>query len=250
MSVIRYTYMTLRGTTEELLEMLRVLRGYKENNRECQFDSLRISPGIDTETMEITQISTDDEIVDFFSRPKLKIEVDAEGPYGVGDVSESELFEKMAQAAPGAEFAGIIKSRDTGGQECYRGELKKGKLNLYSTVVDNADFPLLYVNAMKKIFSYEKFCKWFCINQDEFDENDFLEFVNEALIDDTFPVMDYDTFLKYCESSNIERKQYNKVISKVRRLPFTDYDDFEKSFLENKKNADYHKCYVVRKKKQ
>lgn len=80
--------------------------------------------------MGVRADSTRDEIKKFILSSRVKIHAEAEGPYGSGSISESDLFTKLAEAAPKAGFTGTIKSSGTGRQECYRGELKKGKLHL------------------------------------------------------------------------------------------------------------------------
>ena len=82
------------------------------------------------------------------------------------------------------------------------------------------------INFQKKVLPHSEFCSLFKVDEDEFDEDCYYDFIFEAVADAGFPEIDYDEFLDYCDSSDINETEYKKSIEIVRGKKIIGMDDF------------------------
>jgi hypothetical protein len=139
----------MRGSNDEVLEMLKVLRRYETekheqyvNSHDCEYiEGVRIggarddsdSSGYDLEEM------SDDELIEFIEENGCEIYADASGPWGrFSFLDEIGLFIDMADTAPNAEFEGSISGFNTGGDQDAEFKLVDGLLHCrYAIPGDN-----------------------------------------------------------------------------------------------------------------
>ena len=131
------TGMTLRGTREELLAMLKVLKSYATEKhdqyvkeRNCAYlMSVFLARHQSAGLGQRIDMMTDEDMLDLIDECKNVIEVDASGPYGIfGFLSEVRLFLDLAEAAPHATFEGGMGGFNPGGDQVAAYELKDGLL--------------------------------------------------------------------------------------------------------------------------
>ncbi len=164
------TVITVKGTTEELFNILKRLVDYtdkssgkpylgsvdvsnKDNQKVLHFTDLRLTVP-SNEEIEKAAISLDG-----------AMEIVAAGPYGrFGILEEVPLLEDLAEAAPHCTFVGEIEGFNAGGDQEEKGELKNGRLHLYYMLPhDDED--------------------WDDDDDDNFDEEDEIEWDEEAIYD-------------------------------------------------------------------
>lgn len=128
------TEILMKGTDEELLNMIKVLKRYEtdmynqyKEKRDCEYImSVRINGDKSLESL------SDDDLKDVVQNSQRTVKVTAEGPYGVfGLLEEVCLFEDMAVAAPNAYFNGLMFGFNAGGEQAKRGEMENECLHLY-----------------------------------------------------------------------------------------------------------------------
>ena len=131
------TGVTLRGTREELLAMLKVLKSYATEKHEqyakernCAYlNSVYLARYQSAGLGQRINDMTDEDMLNLIDTCKNVIDVDASGPYGrFGFLSEVDLFREMAEAAPTASFEGGMGGFSTGGDQAAAYELKDGLL--------------------------------------------------------------------------------------------------------------------------
>lgn len=118
------TSIIVKGTQEECLKVLKVLR-YYTNERQKQYD----------ESSDCWYLLGDFELPEevlksFWKSGTMKL--DLGGPYGVWNgplFDEVDLFEKIADAVPTCYFCGRISGWDAGGDQSIGAEFKDGKLH-------------------------------------------------------------------------------------------------------------------------
>ena len=238
MSADLNTCISMQGTAEELLSMLHVLRVFETDNVAqyfCHHDCSYIEDvTISTSGGKCINLkdSADEELASFVSGRKKKLQIQADGPWGIfyelGDVG---LFEALADSAPTARFIGSINGFVTGARVSLTADFRDGKLYLSEFTMPNEVLPQLYTEDVEKRLPLAKFCRIFKIDRDEFDSDDY-----EALIDEEgFPDdIDFDTFTDLCECSEIDEEQYDAAIEKVVALGIIDYDTFCDSIDEDR----------------
>ena len=138
------TTITLKGTKEELMAMVNVLKTYAteksqryNDNHDCAYlEYVEVSDNNEDEmdVIDLTFMDDDDldELNEMLDNPEKTIYVYAPGPYGIfGLLEEVPLFEDMAEVAPNASFDGTMSGFNTGGAQKLKGVLEKGLLHLY-----------------------------------------------------------------------------------------------------------------------
>lgn len=232
------TEITMQGTAEELLSMLRVLRIF-ETDKAAQYSCRHDCAYINDVTISTSggkrinlKDSADEDLASFVSGIKKELQIQADGPWGAYyEPGEVGLFEALADSAPTARFSGCIDGFDPGAKFRHTANLKDGKLYLSDFTMENEEPDQLYIQDVKKRLPLAKFCKIFKIDTDEFDSDGY-----EALIDEEgFPDdIDFDTFTDLCECSEIDEEQYEAAIEKVVALGIVDYDTFCDSIDEDR----------------
>lgn len=122
MSADLNTEITLEGNKKELLAFIKVLRVFErdrlkqyEDGEGCAYiESVELDNGLDNVSLEDLTLK---EIREFISDcEENSIQVECSGPYGkFGKLSETGLFEALADAAPKASFDGQMTGFTSGG---------------------------------------------------------------------------------------------------------------------------------------
>ena len=167
-----YINITAKGSQEELLAILDVLRIYETRNHE-RYESKKDCAYICSVRVNGQEFKdlADEEWARLLEEADGVLEIQAEGPYGELEsrprIYGFGLFEAMADAVPGAWFEGVNDSVGGHMEGCYHAELKEGKLYLSEYYIDNDDlpFPEDYADDFQKKVSYGVFCKLFNLDE-------------------------------------------------------------------------------------
>lgn len=249
MSADLNTYISMQGTAEALLSMLRVLRVFETGNavqysdrHDCaHIDMVTIKGASGRKNIRLEDV-TDEELSVLVSGVKKGLRVEAGGPWGnfceLGDVG---LFEALADSAPTARFSGSINGFVTGARVALAADFRDGKLYLSEFTMPYEAFPELYVEDVKNRLTLSMFCEIFKVNADEFDSDDYEAFIGNLMEEEqSFPDdIDFDTFIDFCECSEIDEEEYDAAIKNVAALGVVDYDTFCDSIEEDHYSVKY-----------
>ena len=250
MSADLNTSITVKGNEEELLAILKILSMFENENCEryrtkhdCAYFDCVYANG-----KRIKDLS-DEATTDFLKEAEGELQVEASGPYGVFDkLCEVGLFEAMADAAPGAWFRGNSSGFVTGADVSLDAELKDGTLHLAEYYMADEVLPDEYKKIIQNKLPYEQFCKLFKIDEGEFDEECYLDFIEEAIGECGFPDMDYDQFIEYCESSSVSEDEYDQAVGQIQSIDLMDFDTFRDTIDEEEYTE--HRVYDPTDKKR
>ena len=233
------TEILMKGTKEELLAMAMVLKKYatemheqyiKEHN--CAYlESVYING-----RNSVSEI-TDDQLNEIIENSNGTINVEAMGPYGVfGLLEDVRLFADMAEASPNAYFEGLMSGFNPGGDQAQKGVLQNKKLHVYTKYPDD-DFCdegddeeayEEYIKAIKKLLPYSKFVKLFKIDKDEFEKEEYEDFIYDQMIENEFPEIDYEDFLDAVYGcSKIDEDSFYDITEELSESGVVCYEDFE-----------------------
>ena len=236
MSADLNTEIKITGNSEELYSLIEVIRSFETEkveqyraNHDCAYlEMVRLSAdGIEAYLREFSE----KELRSYITNANGEIRIVAGGPYGVfAQLGEVGLFEEMASTSPTAYFKGNMFGFVTGADVTLEGELIDGMLHLTEYYMPNEEMSELYIEAIEKIMSRVNFCSIFKVDEDDFDDDCYYDFISEAIGFDGFPDMDYETFLNYCDASEIDKDEYETAIEKVRHLGLFDEESFEEEF--------------------
>jgi len=225
------TEISITGTPDEITAMLGVLRMYEtekyeqyQSTRRCAYISgVRITG---SESKQYLKDMTDEEIRRAASEYK-NLLVEASGPYGYySTLEEVGLFEDMAEAAPMAGFSGSSEGYITGASVALNGELRKGLLHISHYYEAEEEWEEGYIEEIEKRVPYSRFIKLFQINMDEFDEDDYKDFIANIINEKYFPEMKYKRFKKYCRESKVDNERYEAAIEILKTKGVVDFDTY------------------------
>ena len=239
MSADLNTSITMRGSFEELLSMIKVLQLFESEKlqqyrttKDCgyiEWVNVQGASGV-IRTSELSE----QKLIEFLSNAGNELIIDAAGPWGAFcEPGEVGLFEALSEAAPNAFFDGNINGFVTGADVSHIGKLIDGKLHLTDYYVADETFPELYVEEVEKKLSYSKFCKLFNVDKEEFELEYYSDFIMEAS-EEGFPnEMDYDTFMEFCDCAEIDEEQFENALNQVADLGIVDFETFCESINED-----------------
>ena len=228
-------------TGEEFAQALKVFNRYGiENAAEYK----RSGKGVYLLNVKINGKKLD---TDTFEDVSGEVTVEAFGPFGTNSfgtyyqLDDLTIFIELAKAIPNACFKGKIDGFVTGAEVSLEAEFEGGKLSLHSYHVADEYFPTLYEKKIEKLLPYDEFCKMFKLDKECFDEYCYSEFINDAIAYEEFPDIDYDTFMEYCDCSEIDEVEYESAAQKLRSVGLVDF----RTFMGSVNFDDYMKHTVM-----
>jgi len=216
--------MTVHGTPEELFSLIDLMKRYSDGEKGIYFSMLRLTVESNSDCFKSTD---DDKLRDLIAAGTTSIVITASGPYGhYGTLSDIEFFEDMSSAAPGASFEGVIAGGTSYTEEHMIGELKDGILDLTTFIMSNDEIPDAYLKYFTDTLPYERFVELFKVNTEDFDSDDYEEFVTCELAsaDDALNMLDYESFLEMLGTDcDLDEDEYEEIVNQFTIL---DYDTF------------------------
>ena len=153
--------------------------------------------------------------------------IDADGPYGrFATLEEINLFKEITDISQDITFNGAIVGGEYIPED--RLEVKYSNKKLYAKCfLYNEDYNDNYIEEIKKILPYNKFCELFKIDESKFDESDYASFIWDEIGIQHFPyAYDYDSFIENYEASEISKKEYQEAIKEIKKLKLKDVSEF------------------------
>ena len=220
MSAFLNTNIKLKGTTQELIQMIKVI---KENKY------------LSSQTVNKKYIDKmiDDEIETLIKENNNEISIDAAGPHGRYMIlPDTKIFESITNVAPNAYFYGISKGFDGNSDVELVGELKDKKLRqIYTYTTDQYGYDE-YIDYVIKLLPIEEFCKLFKIDEEDLDEDDFEDFFTSEYLD----IISLSEFKEYFSYSNINESEFKKAQDKYNELKIDDFSTWRQ--IKAEENAE------------
>lgn len=223
-----YTNINISGTLEELKKVIEVLQKFEAT----EFDAylIRIRLRNEKQYIRLTDLKDDASVDAFIAESNGSIDIDADGPWGrYQRLEDAKIFEKIAEAAPGASFYGKTKGGTSYTTENIEGELKNEILHLKSFFEANEESDEEYYSFLLEKMPLERFIEVFKIDEEEFDEDDYDVYLTDSTCYDSFMREDYDEFMECCDASGINETEY-KTLKKQLSKEGLDWEDFVDNF--------------------
>lgn len=219
--------MTAEGTDEELLTILSVMCRYVKGEKGAYFTWPEAERGgVRIELQE----EIDEEAEELINDNEGELEISAIGPFGhYGVLNDVDIFRDMAEAAPNAYFEAEIDGNTTYTMQNLKCELKDKLLRIETFFENNDEETDAYSNYFQKKLPYRKFLKLFKLDEDDFDELMYDDFIVNNFDGDenVFADMEYDEFVDYIgDECEIDEDEYEEAMEKVRELDIKSYYDF------------------------
>ena len=211
MSACIDTNITMKGSLEELLDMIKVLE-----------DSKYLS-GHMIKKKYIKDIS-EEELKKLIEDSNNEITIDMMGPYGIfEELSNTKVFETLADVSPNAYFMGTMEGFTGSSNVSLTGKLENKKLYLSYSDTSSVGGYESYMKYLDKVFPKKKFCKLFKIDLDDIDEEDYEDFFTCEYLN----MIDIDSFMDYFSYSEIDEDEFIEAQKKFEKLNIYDYYSFE-----------------------
>lgn len=211
MSACIDTNITMKGSLEELLDMIKVLE-----------DSKYLS-GHMIKKKYIKDISQE-ELKKLIEDSNNEITIDMMGPYGIfEELSNTKVFETLADVSPNAYFMGTMEGFTGSSNVSLTGKLENKKLYLSYSDTSSVGGYESYMKYLNKVFPKKKFCKLFKIDLDDLDEEDYEDFFTCEYLN----MIDIDSFMDYFSYSEIDEDEFIEAQKKFEKLNIYDYYSFE-----------------------
>ena len=211
MSACIDTNITMKGSLEELLDMIKVLE-----------DSKYLS-GHMIKKKYIKDIS-EEELKKLIEDSNNEITIDMMGPYGIfEELSNTKVFETLADVSPNAYFMGTMEGFTGSSNVSLTGKLENKKLYLSYSDTSSVGGYESYMKYLDKVFPKNKFCKLFKIDLDDLDEEDYEDFFTCEYLN----MIDIDSFMDYFSYSEIDEDEFIEAQKKFEKLNIYDYYSFE-----------------------
>ena len=211
MSACIDTNITMKGSLEELLDMIKVLE-----------DSKYLS-GHMIKKKYIKDIS-EEELKKLIEDSNNEITIDMMGPYGIfEELSNTKVFETLADVSPNAYFMGTMEGFTGSSNVSLTGKLENKKLYLSYSDTSSVGGYESYMKYLDKVFPKNKFCKLFKIDLDDLEEEDYEDFFTCEYLN----MIDIDSFMDYFSYSEIDEDEFIEAQKKFEKLNIYDYYSFE-----------------------
>lgn len=205
-----FTSISVTGTKEDLKQIIKVLK--KLEAREFDFYLGDVKFEKNNESVFLADLKDELSIDLFIADSNGVLEIEAGGPWGhYENLAGAKLFERIADAAPRVSFNGKTEGGTSYTTENIECELKNGILHIESFYEANEEADDAYIDLLTEKVPYDRFLKLFKINEDDYDEDDYNDYLSESGGYDYFMRDDFDDFIDCCSASKINETEYESL---------------------------------------
>ena len=219
---------TMNGTPEEIAALVGVIRHYSGNETAAYINCVSLNKG--DKSCHLSCASEED-IKKFIEENNAPIDVSACGPYGhYCTVDEFDMFEKMADAAPGAYFKGCISGGTSYTTESVNCELVNGKMHVVTSCLCYDELSDAYLEYVKENLPFDEFIALFGLNPEVVDEDMYDELINLSLVDEELPFheIDLESFIENLDidAEDVDETLFVSAMEKISEMDIMDYYNF------------------------
>lgn len=226
------TYITIdkKNKKDSFVKVLKYIKSLEDSNNDFHLDFVQIKEDGKNTDSKVLRDMNDSNIEEFVSKLKKDLIIDAGGPYGrYLSILETGIFQGIADVDFGLLFRGNSSGFNTGGDISLDANMHDGLLHFieYFETDDDHDE---HISFVKNILDFSTFCNLFEIDEEEYDESDYENFLPDYLAELTsLSGMELDEFLDYFET-NIDEEKYNEINETLSMLDVMYFDTFNNNY--------------------
>lgn len=231
------TKIWIKGTSDDKVNLLKVLKKYVTGNTEVKFPDFQLK--ISAKQAKLSEL--DEAGLRDFVRNDGELKVSTVwGPYGrYVKLNDIDIFREMSEAAPDAFFDAEIAGCTDYTEQSLKAVLKNRKLKIISTYEENDEVSKAYLEYVTEKLPYRDFMRIFKLSSDDLDEDLYEDIMNDIATvtwdEELLFDMEYDDYIGTLEAFDVEteldEEDYDAAIEKIREL----YIESGRAFAE-----DYH----------
>ena len=218
------TNIRIKGTTDDKINLLKILKEYEIGNKEVKFPDFKLK--ISAKQAKLSELD-EAGLSDFVSDSgELKAST-VWGPYGrYVELNDIDIFREMSEAAPDAFFEADITGCTDYTEQSLKAVLMNRRLKITQTYEENDDVSEAYLEYITQKISYRDFLKIFKLSSDDLDEDLYKDIMNdiatETWDEESLFDIEYDDFIGTLEAfdveTELEEEDYVAAIEKIREL--------------------------------
>lgn len=210
--------LVFKGTKDEIKNMVGVINSYNRDS-DIRLEFVHIN-----DKMVASSDMTDEYIESLVSLDNITIT--ASGPYGRFDqLKEVDIFQKIAECAPNAEFDGEIRGGTSYDTQTLIAKLESKLLKISISVEDNSAQSDAWCEYFVKNITLKKFKSLFKVSGEDFDKESYIDLMSQIANDyDGLGEMQYDDFVECLESMDLETKMDEEKFDEVMDKIFNDLE--------------------------
>lgn len=240
MSVDMNTQLIMKGTREELQSLLKVIRyyqnemweKYQKKHQGIYFDGGIILAG------DHSFIPKEDNELLAFADKNGYLEIVIPGPYGIytqPKTAGKTVMHDLAEAAPGAYIKGSISGDNSYGSWIFEYQSGSAAYQYDYHDIPDDEYNVDYTENMMEQIPYEEFVELFEIDTDEFDEDNYYDFLLSLSTEGSVKDLTYSNFMNILRevevntgSVGIREDLFPQAVDKIKKMGFVDFEAYLK----------------------
>ena len=213
------TKMTISGSSEEIMKTIEAIMMYQYESLKADYYFGEGAITINNSRMELQKDLISDYLKSTGEQIQDTIIIEMDGPYGEFDnLSEISFFEELSDEFPSITFSGSFVAEETYSYESVECNLVNNELHISKYYENYEDLDENYQEVVKNKLPYDGFIKLLGIDTDDFGEDEYDEFIDEADEREHFLFDDYDEFSDFFPSLEITESQYDEMCNVIAKL--------------------------------
>lgn len=218
------TNIRIKGTIDDKINLLKVLKEYEIGNKEVKFPDFKLK--ISAKQAKLSELD-EAGIRDYVSDDgELKAST-VWGPYGrYVELNDINIFREMSEVAPDAFFEAEITGCTDYTEQSLKAVLMNRRLKITQTYEENDEVPEAYLEYIIEKLPYRDFLKFFKLSSDDLDEDLYEDMMNdiatETWDEESLFDMEYDDFIGTLEAfdveTELEKEDYDAAVEAIREL--------------------------------
>lgn len=217
-----------------ILNVIKKLKEFTKNGeKHFKIDSVVIKEDKKNATELRLENASEEDLDTYINNIKKDICINGMGPYGNYDsLLSTNIFQSLANVNCGVEFEGSFSGFNNGGNISLDADMHDGMLHLIEYFELDEDHDK-YVNFFEEVLDFSKFCSLFEINEDDYDIEDYEDFLPDFLERlSSYPSMDLEEFLEYFDTS-INEDKYEKILEELSMFDIAYFETYNEDYNLN-----------------
>ena len=217
-----------------ILNVIKKLKEFTKNGeKHFKIDSVVIKEDKKNAKELRLENASEEDLDTYINNIKKDICINGMGPYGNYDsLLSTNIFQSLANVNCGVEFEGSFSGFNNGGNISLDADMHDGMLHLIEYFELDEDHDK-YVNFFEEVLDFSKFCSLFEINEDDYDIEDYEDFLPDFLERlSSYPSMDLEEFLEYFDTS-INEDKYEKILEELSMFDIAYFETYNEDYNLN-----------------
>ena len=217
-----------------ILNVIKKLKEFtKKGEKHFQIDSVVIKEDKKNASELRLENASEEDLDAYINNIKKDICINGMGPYGnYESLLSTNIFQSLANVNCGVEFEGSFSGFNNGGNISLDADMHDGMLHLIEYFELDEDHDK-YINFFEEVLDFSKFCDLFEINEDDYDIEDYEDFLPDFLERlSSYPSMDLEEFLEYFDTS-INEDKYEKILEELSMFDIASFETYNEYYNLN-----------------